>query len=256
MTRRIAITGAATGIGAAAARLFKARGDHVTAFDIARPSAHADVFIQVDMADPAAIDAALARAGAPFHALCNVAGLPPRDGLAEQILRVNFLGLRRFTLGLLDRLEEGGAIVSVASRAGCRWRDNLAQVKALAALDPADLPAFVAAERIDPVRAYDLSKEAVIVWTMANTAMLLDRGLRANTVSPAAIETRILKDFIAAFGDRATRGMDLVRRPGTAEEVAAVIAFLGAPESGWLRGADIPVDGGLAAMMTAEALAL
>ena len=40
----------------------------------------------------------------------QLAGLPPRDGLAAQILRVNFFGLRRFTLGLLDRMEDGGAI--------------------------------------------------------------------------------------------------------------------------------------------------
>ncbi len=154
-------------------------------------------------------------------------------------------------------LEPGGAIVSLASKAGSRWRENLPQVRALLAVDrPGDLAGFVARHGIDAVRAYDLSKEAVIVWTRRETGRLQRLGLRANTVSPAAVETPILRDFEAAFGERASRGTALMGRPGTAGEVAAAVVFLGSAESGWIKGVDLPVDGGLAAILEAEALRL
>jgi len=104
------------------------------------------------------------------------------------------------------------------------------------------------------VRAYDLSKEAVIYWTKRATPRLRTRGLRANTVSPAAIETRILPDFEKAFGERATRGIALAGRAGTPDEVADVVVFLVRPESAWIRGVDLEVDGGLAAQLEIEKL--
>ena len=66
------------------------------------------------------------------------------------------------------------------------------------------MPAFIADHSIDPIRAYDLSKEAVIVWTKANTERLFALGLRANTVSPAAVDTGILADFGTAFAKSQT----------------------------------------------------
>ena len=122
------------------------------------------------------------------------------------------------------------------------------------ALSQGEIADFVALERIDPVRAYDLSKEAVIYWTKANTARLLALGLRANTVSPAAIATRILPDFETAFGLRAARGIALSGRAGTADEVAEVVAFLASPASAWVRGVNLEVDGGLAAQLEIAAL--
>ena len=110
-------------------------------------------------------------------------------------------------------------------------------------------------EGIDPVRAYDLSKEAVIYWTKSNTARLLAMGLRANTVSPATIATRILPDFEVAFGDRAARGIALSGRAGTPDEVAEAVAFLASPASAWVRGVNLEVDGGLASQLEIAALA-
>ena len=123
------------------------------------------------------------------------------------------------------------------------------------ALSRGEIADFVAMEGIDPVRAYDLSKEAVIYWTKSNTARLLAMGLRANTVSPAAIATRILPDFEAAFGDRAARGIALSGRAGTPDEVAEAVAFLASPASVWVRGVNLEVDGGLAAQLEIAALA-
>jgi len=256
-TNRVVVTGAATGIGAETVRQMRARGAHVTALDIAEPSDTVDAYVPVDLGDPAAIDHAVAALEGPFDALCNIAGLPPRERLAGPILKVNFLGLRRFTTAMLDRMAPGGSIVNVASLAGIRWHENLAQVKALMALpDNADTAAFCEADGIDHVRAYNLSKEAVIVWTMAQTEALIAQDIRMNSVSPAAVATGILDDFKTAFGERTAKNIARVGRTGTPEEIAAVIVFLASPASGWLKGIDIRIDGGTAALNISDNLGL
>jgi len=260
---RIALTGGASGIGAALLPKLAAAGHRVTAFDVARPDEPLDHWVETELGDPAAIDAAVAAAVAivdadgPFDALINNAGLPPREGLAARVLAVNFLGFRRFLDGMLDTLASGGAIVNTASRAGAFWRDNLDEIRALTALGSIDeLDAFVAARGIDHVRAYNLSKEAMIVQTIARTEEMIGRGLRMNSVSPAAVDTGILGDFRSAFGDRMARNVARAGRPGSAEEVADVIAFLASPGSAWLKGVDITIDGGMSAMAASDAMEL
>lgn len=253
---RVALTGGATGIGAEVAAKLKAKGHEVTAFDISEPSAQVDRWIKTDLSDPASIASAITAAKGTFDALINNAGLPPRDGLEETILRVNYFGLKAFLDGMLDKLAPGASIVNTASRAGAMWRQNIDEVKALMALDPDGLAAFIADRSIDATRAYNLSKEAVIVLTLAETEDLIARDLRMNSVSPAAVSTGILDDFVAAFGERVARNIARVGRPGLPGEVADVILFLVSPESYWLKGTDIVVDGGMGALAQTDMLGL
>ena len=256
---RVMVTGAAAGIGRATAEILAAEGAEIVAVDRDDPPDNGLgtdwTWHRADLSDPASIDAVPVEGR--FDALISAAGLPPRPGTEAAVLAVNFLGLRRLAERVIPAMAEGGALVSLASKAGAGWRGNAAQGKRLMALDdPAALPRFVADEGIDPVRSYDLSKEAVILWTKARTRALQALGLRANTVSPAAVETAILQDFVTAFGARATEGTALMGRPGTAREAAEVAAFLARPASGWIKGQDIAVDGGLAAIRDAAALGL
>ncbi len=250
---RVAITGAATGIGAAVASKLKSSGAEIVAFDVTRPADNVDRWIEVDLSEPSAIDAAVAAVDGPFDALINNAGLPPREGLNELILAVNYFGLVRMTEAMLDKLSAGASIVNTASRAGAMWRENIDQVKRLMALEGRHrLEGFIEAEEIGYVRAYDLSKEAVIVWSMAHCERLIGRDLRVNTVSPAAVSTGILDDFKAAFGERAAKGIARAGRPGTAKEIAEAICFLARSDSRWIKGIDLTVDGGMTAMATVD----
>ncbi len=252
---RVALTGGSSGIGAAVVAQMKAAGHDVTSFDIAEP-AGVDRWIKTDLADPASIDAALAQADGPYDALINNAGLPPRDGLQETVLAVNWFGLVQFLDGMLDKLADGAAIVNTASRAGAMWRDNLEEIKALTALPRSGLPGFIESRDMDATRAYNLSKEAVIVMTIARTEEMIARGFRMNAVSPAAVSTGILDDFVKAFGERVARNIARAGRPGTPEEIARVIGFLASPESGWIKGQDITIDGGMSALGMTDAMGL
>ena len=255
-TPHYAVTGVASGIGAALAARLLAHGCRVTGFDVRPPTDAPFPCHAVDLADLAAIEAALAPAAGPFDGLCNNAGVSPRPGQEVAILAINYFAQRSVTRALLPRLAPGASIVNMASRAGARWRDNLAQVQRLAALDPADLAAFVRDERIDATRAYNLSKEALIAWTVGESEAMTARGLRINAVCPGAVATGLLTDFAAAFGEAMARNVARAGRPGQPEEIAAVVDFLLGPDSSWLRGAEIAPDGGMGAFAASDVLGL
>ncbi len=245
---RLALTGAAMGIGAEVARKAKEQVHEVIAFDITQPSVAVDQFVQVDLSDPTAIADAVNTTRGTFDALINNAGLPPREGLGRKVLEVNYFGLRDITQAMVPRLNAGGAIVHTASRAGAFWRDNLAQVKALRACSWGDIDAFILSHEIDDTRAYNLSKEAVIVETIATTEAFLAQGLRVNCVSPAAVSTGILDDFTKAFGPKVAKNIARAGRPGHPSEIADVILYLASSQSAWIKGQDITIDGGMSAM--------
>jgi len=253
--KTIVVTGVASGIGAETAKFLKSQNYRVIGLDRLASDTPVDRFIEIDLNDPASISTATKQIDEPIHGLCNVAGLPPRDDWAALILHVNFLGTRALCLQLLDKLASGASIVNVASRAGNAWAQNIEQVKQLMSLaddKQDDLLSFIKSNKIDPSRAYNLSKEAMIVWSMAQTEHLLSRGIRINTVSPGAVDTTILKDFKRAFGEKVTRNVKRAGRAGKPEEIAQLIAFLVSSNSRWINGSDIPADGGMGAFAVSD----
>lgn len=257
MSRTYAITGVASGIGAKLAEKLKTQGHLVVGFDIHETSENVDHFIKLDLNDNASIAEAARQTPVKLDGLCNNAGLPPREGLEEAILKVNFTGARTFTEAMLPHFNAGASIVNMASRAGHNWRDNIEQVKRLAQLTRRDqIETFVAAEGIDATRCYNLSKEAMILWTLAMTEELIGLGLRVNSLSPGGIATGILDDFKRAFGAQMARNVKRAGRPGAPEEIADIAAFVLSPESNWLKGSDIAIDGGMGAFNMSDMLEL
>lgn len=257
MSRTYAVTGVASGIGAKLAETLKAQGHKVIGFDVHETSENVDEFIPLDLSDDASILSAAANTPCKLDGLCNNAGLPPRAGMEGAILQVNFIGTRAFTDTMLPHMKSEASIVNMASRAGHGWRDNLEQNKRLAALRHADQAAqFVSDERIDATRCYNLTKEAIILWTVAITEEMIARGIRINSISPGGISTGILDDFKRAFGAKMARNVERAGRPGTAQEIADIAAFVLSPESNWLKGADIAIDGGMGAFNMTDMLGL
>lgn len=258
MTKTFAITGVSTGIGAEIARLLKTDGHRIIGFDIAEQADNVDRLIHLDLADPESITQAAMKLDEPLDGLCNNAGIPPREeGNAQSVLQINFISQRLFTNAVLKKLNPGSAVVNMASRAGHQWRDNLEQVLKLSRIKTAgDLANFIATHGIDSVRAYNLSKEAMILWTMSETETLIRHNLRMNSISPGAVSTGILDDFAKAFGDKMTKNVARAGRPATAEDVAKTAVFLLSDKSSWLKGIDIPVDGGMGACAASDLLGL
>ena len=252
---RIAITGASSGIGAQVASKLGEENHEVTAFDLVEPKITVSEWIRTDLSDPESITEAVNTADNGFDGLVNNAGIPPKADNAHQVLNINFIGFRQFHELMETKLNTGASIVSTASRAGYDWRDNLQQIAALSRVQsPAQLDALITEQSIDPLRAYCLSKEAVIAYTKLRTEDLLTRQIRANTVSPSAVETPILDDFIRALGERAETSIRRAGRPGSTSEIADVICFLLSDKSHWIKGQDLLIDGGMSAMAETDTL--
>lgn len=77
-----------------------------------------------------------------------------------------------------------------------------------------------------------------------------------NCVSPGPVDTPILKDFLETLGERAAQDAHIMDRPGNPADIAPVVLFLLSDGSGWIRGTNIPVDGGMASHLACESSGL
>lgn len=254
--KSIIVTGAASGIGHAIASDLTQRGGEVITVDL-RPTDVGHRHVQADISDPASIDAVLDRLPDGCHGLVNVAGVPPSSP-PQIVLAVNAKGLERLTRGVAPKLAEGGSIVNIASSAGSGWASSGEVLRAFddVPFETGALAGFAAAHGLDRDGAsYFFSKEFVVSWTMRNRWAWRDRGIRVNSVSPGPVETPVLQDFIDTL-PRAQRMMDLMDRPGQPTDIAPVVAFLLSDESGWIRGSNIAVDGGMTSMLAMKSLGM
>lgn len=242
--KTIIVTGASSGIGAATATLVASMGANVISVDINPPANPVGTFIKADLSSKASIDQLVEALPAGIHGLANIAGLPPTKQ-AEAVVAVNLVGLKYLTNKLVPKMADGGSIVNLASLAGMGWADAKEAIAASEHIEFENVPAFCKAHAIEGARSYFFSKEALIVWTMKNRWTWRARGIRMNAVSPGPVDTPILKDFIETLGARAEEDMRTMDRPGTPADIAPVAAFLLSDGSAWIRGTNIPTDGGM-----------
>lgn len=250
---RLAVVTGSAGIGLAVAeRLLRdgygvllcgmSAGDNAAARE--RNAGRPIEVVEIDVSDEAAV-AGLARrlAGevAGLDALVNCAGIQtygtietttPADW--HRTLTVNLTGyymMAHFLYPLL-KARETAAIVNIASVQGHQNQNN--------------------------VLAYATSKGAIHAFTRAMAVDAARDNVRVNSVSPGSIRTPLLefaaREMTPPGGDpeetlKAFGAAHAIGRVGTPEEVAAMVAFLVGPESGFCIGADFPVDGGLGAQL-------
>jgi 2-hydroxycyclohexanecarboxyl-CoA dehydrogenase len=236
------VTGGASGIGAATARRLAAEGARVAVADLNEPGAREvaaeidGLAVRMDVADAAAARAGVARVqdalGDP-DVLVNNAGtdrfaffVNTDEALWDFVLAVNLRGVLACTHAVLPAMHErGGVIVNVASEAGRVGSQGSA--------------------------TYSAAKAGVIGFTKAIARESARFGVRCNAVAPGPIETPLLnsaEDQLGELGARLKQAMidaTAVRRIGTPDEVAAVIAFLACDDASFVTGQTVNVSGGL-----------
>ena len=189
--KRIVITGAYSGIGAALVELLRQSGaDHIIVLDIKEPEARVEEFIETDMGHPMSIDGAIAQINAPgtpaVDLLFNNAGVAATQP-ADTVMRVNTLGLKRLTEGLLPTMNAGGAIVNTASVAGNRWPEHLQLINELLDIGSWDEGVSWVADHADVVAdGYFFSKECLQVYTMRMAKTATEHGVADQQCVPVA----------------------------------------------------------------------
>ena len=248
--KRVVITGAASGIGAATtARLIK-HGAEVHALDVA-PVDH-DVEVHLcDLNDPRSIDAVIEKLPSTIDVVMNCAGVPNGGRFTpEEVMRINWLGLRHLTEGLLPRVPSGGAVVHIASTAGRQWSLRAEQHHQLMAA--ADFEAglnWLQDCSHDWGDGYAFSKEAVQFYTLWRSVQLLPRGIRMNSVCPGVTDTSLVADFRRGLGDDIIdQAKAVAGRMARPDEMAPAMLFLAdEASSSYLNGVNLNIDRGTSA---------
>ncbi len=234
------VTGGSRGIGAAIAKrladdgadvaITYAKGMDAAASvlkDIKRSGRKA-IAIQADATDAAAVEAAVEETVATFgrlDILVNNAGTAIPKKFEEttleemdRVIDINVRGVFVATQAALKHMKSGGRIISIGSAVGER----------------------VAAPGLVP---YAGTKGAVKMFTQALAREIGSRGITVNNIQPGPIDT----ELNPAAGDWAIpqKAATALDRYGHVDEIAAMVAFVAGPESSYITGANLTVDGGM-----------
>lgn len=242
--KRYVVTGAASGIGHAVAERLLAAGAEVYSLDRNAATAAVTRHIEVDLANPRSIDAAIEELEGQFDGLMNVAGVPG-TAPADVVLAVNALAVRELSEAMFDRLKPGGTITIVSSTAGFGWGARLEVIGEL--LSTLTFEEGLAWYKDNPQQgnAYNFSKEVTTVYALAMGVMAAHQGFRINAVLPGPVETPILADFEDTMGKATLDGLKgLLGRHATPDDIAGAIIFLASDAAQWVNGHALVVDGG------------
>ncbi|WP_375405850.1 coniferyl-alcohol dehydrogenase [uncultured Amnibacterium sp.] len=248
--KRVVVTGASSGIGAAVTETLVGLGAEVHAASRRKPTVQTAGFHALDLSDPASIEAAAASIGGPVDVLFNCAGAVPMMPAIE-IFKVNFLGTRYLTELLLPQIPSGGSVVNTSSDGGYAWRTKHALILDLLATTTfrAGVEWYEQNEQAAG-HAYSFGKEALDLWTMQLSATTIQRGVRVNSTSPGAVQTPMLEAIEGAYTAAAIDPVTVPSgRRSSAEEQVGPLLFLGSDGASYVNGADIQVDGGFGATL-------
>ncbi len=250
--KNVVLTGAASGMGEAAARLLVDLGANVYALDIAEVSVAVKQALLVDMKDQSSIDAAVAELPDEVYALFNCAGVPSPPFAAADTVLINFSGLRYLTEALLPRMGEGSAIASIASTAGMGWKPNLELVRSFLALDN-NIPSaadWLSANAEQVTDGYGFSKQCMIVYTMNMARELAQRNIRINCISPSPTASAFM-DKLKGEGQMPEEAIDLFLpsngRYASGTDMGEPLVLLCSKLSSFVSGVNLPVDFGYCA---------
>jgi 3-oxoacyl-[acyl-carrier protein] reductase len=241
LSKKVAlVTGGSRGIGAAIAKRLAADGASVAityAKDAKAASAVVKaiegdggkaIAIQADAADAKAVKGAVEKAVATFgrlDVLVNNAGTAIPKTFEEttleemdRVIDINVRGVFVATQAALKQMNDGGRIINIGSAVGERVQ----------------VPGLV---------PYSATKGAVKIFTQALSRELGSRGITVNNVQPGPIDT----DLNPAAGDWSVpqKAATALNRYGRVDEIASMVAFVAGPESSYITGANLTVDGGM-----------
>jgi NAD(P)-dependent dehydrogenase (short-subunit alcohol dehydrogenase family) len=249
-----AVTGSASGIGAATMQRLEAAGHRVIGVD--RQAAEVVADLSTPDGRRAAVAAVTAECGGELNGLVPCAGLAGLPGRPASLLAsVNYFGAIEVVEGLRAPLAAGaGGVVAISSSSTtCQPGFSIELVDALLAGE--ETLARQVADEADSLMAYPATKTAIARWIRRHAAApeWVGAGIRLNAVSPGMVETPLVAEGRADPTMGPLLGMFPlpVGRAGRPEEIAAAIDFLLHTE--FCVGTVMLIDGGTEALFRPDA---
>lgn len=248
--RIVAITGGATGIGAAIRRQLLAESCRVIMVDIRNADIEAD--LSTPEGRQKAIDGIRAAAPEGLDGFVPCAGLGPHVKPHSRVTRVNYFGALATLEGVRDLLitRQGSAVLISSNSASMPGLDQ----RYLALLKAGDEAAACAhIDTLDGHNAYAGGKFALTCWMRRHSAAWAADGVRMNAVAPGITRTPLTDTATqdADFGEamKAFAASVPVGRVGEPDDIAQAVCFLLSPQAAFICGSVLFVDGGHDAML-------
>ncbi|MCW8193183.1 SDR family oxidoreductase [Proteobacteria bacterium 005FR1] len=246
-----AVSGSASGIGAAICEQLRQEGHTVIGIDLAGADVEAD--LSTPAGRDAAVSAVLEKSGGVLDHLVLCAGLgvsAPSPGL---IASVNYFGATALLEGLSPALEKGSqkSAVVIGSVASVQpGSDQSPIVERLLANDEAAAVA-IANESGESMAAYGGSKYAITCFVRGKAIEWGKRGIRLNVVAPGAVETPLFEASKEhpKYGEATRNFVAPLGRNSKPAEIASAVRFLLSEQASFVHGTILFVDGGMDAMM-------
>ncbi len=248
-----AMTGGATGIGAALKEQLREQGDTVIVVDIKEADVVAD--LSTAAGRQAAVDGVRALAPDGLDGFIPCAGLGSHIKPASLIAQVNYFAVIATIEGLRDLVAmKNGSILLVSSNsAPMIENDNPYVAACMAGADEAAALELVT----DGHTAYAGSKRGITLWMRRNVAEYAAGGVRMNAIAPGITMTNMTEEISKdeEFGEAIKQFAEMTPVGGSAqpEQIAAAMRFLLSPAASFICGSVLFVDGGTDAMMRPDA---
>ncbi|MEX1007411.1 MAG: SDR family oxidoreductase [Acidimicrobiia bacterium] len=256
--KRVLVSGGATGMGAAVARLVSELGGEVVVADVAPVDPTVAQSVRMDLRDRSSIDAALAEIGGPIHSIFSCAGVSGAPFAPVDVMLVNFVGARHLVESAIESLMgSGSSIAFISSIGGLGWERELVRI-----IELLDTPDFAAAQVWcesnlvgEPAQAEELaaaayvfSKQTIDAYVQRQAVPLCHRGIRINATGPGPTQTPLMDATPSwqVFGDVLFKSA-MRREPSTPEEQAPPLVFLNSDAAGSVSGQVLNVDAGYTA---------
>ncbi|MBW2268082.1 MAG: SDR family oxidoreductase [Deltaproteobacteria bacterium] len=240
-----ALTGGATGIGAALKEQLVGAGHSVTVVDIKQADIVADLSTQEGRR--AAVEGLRARAPEGLDGFVPLAGIGAHVTPASLITRVNYFGVIACVEGVRDLLERRqGSVVLISSNSGPGLGRHSEYLELLLAGDESGACELI--DRVGSTVAYAGAKLGLARWMRRHAGEYVKAGVRMNAVAPGVTNTPMVEGAFEDPGTKEAMHAYVARMPmarvADPTEVANVIRFLLGPEASFVCGSLLFVDGG------------
>ncbi|MBF8644379.1 MULTISPECIES: SDR family oxidoreductase [Pseudomonas] len=248
-----AISGSASGIGAAVAAALRAAGNEVIGIDRADAEVVAD--LSTEQGRAAAIAGVLERSGGVLDGLVCCAGVGVTAPSCGLILAVNYFGVSQLLEGLQGALARGRNPAALVIGSVAATQPGAEQQPMTGAMLEGDETRALdlANDLGQPHLAYACSKYAITHHARSLASGWGQRGMRLNVVAPGAVQTPLHQASLedARFGKAVREFVAPLGRAGRPEEIAALVTFLQSEQARFVHGSVVFIDGGMDAMVRA-----